>query len=87
MEGRRYVVAVHDKGAALNRALLKTAGMTQAELAAETGLAEASISRIVNGVVEPTKSTIDALLAFFSKRLGRPIRYEELFPRKKGRAA
>lgn len=71
----------------MNLQLFKSLGISQADLAAETGLSEASVSRLIAGSVEPVKSTIDALLAFFSKRLGRAVKYEELFPRKKGRAA
>ena len=70
----------------MNRDVLKEAGMIQSDLATETGLAEASVSRIVNGLVEPTKSTIDRILAALTKKTGRPVLYEEAFGAKKRRA-
>lgn len=63
----------------MNRSLFKSLGISQAELAKATGLAEASVSRLLSGSVEPTKSTIDSVLAFLTKRLERSVTYEEAF--------
>lgn len=73
----------------MNRALFDSLGIRQAELAKAAGLAEASVSRLLNGTVEPNKSTIDAVLAFFSKRLDRVVTYEEAFgsPKRRKKAA
>lgn len=73
----------------MNRDILKAAGMIQSELADAAGLAEASVSRIVNGLVDPTKDTIDRILAALTKKMGRPVLYEEAFgsPKRKRRVA
>jgi len=73
----------------VNRALFDSLGIRQAELAKAAGLAEASVSRLLNGTVEPNKSTIDAVLAFLSKRLDRVVAYEEAFgsPKRRKKAA
>ena len=69
--------------------LLAAAGVTQSEFAEAIGKTQATVSRIINGKVEPGRSFIDAALAFFSKRLNRPVKYEEAFgaPKRKRRAA
>lgn len=61
--------------------LLVEHGIQQRELAAAVGLSEASISRIVRGdrALLPRKTTLDAILAWLTARLGRPVTYEETF--------
>lgn len=63
--------------------------MNQSELAAASGIAEASVSRIVNGLVDPTKDSIDRILSALTKKSGRPVLYEEAFgaPKRRKKAA
>lgn len=63
--------------------LFHATGATQTELAEALGKSQGQVSRILNGKSAMQKETIDAFLAFLSKRLKRRVRYEEL----KGRAA
>lgn len=71
------------------KTLIQEAGVTQAEFATAIAKNQSTASRIINGKVEPGKSTIDATLAFFAKRLGRTVSYDEAFgkPRKRRVAA
>lgn len=63
------------------RQILADHGIQQRELAVAVGLSEASVSRIVKGErALPRKPTLDAILAWLSRRLGRPVTYEETFP-------
>lgn len=60
-------------------AVLERDGITQSELARGAGRSVALISRIVREEVDPSRDTIDAILAFLTARLGRPVTYEECF--------
>lgn len=67
--------------------MMEETGTTSVDLAAAIGADRSAVWRWLNRNTRPHGDSVDALLAFFSKRLGRTVRYEELFPRKKGRAA
>lgn len=70
------------------KTLFDSCGATQAELASALNLNQSTVSRILNGRVVLKQDHIDALLAFFSKRLGRPVEYAEAFgPKRRRRAA
>jgi len=61
--------------------LLDSRGKSQSELARLIGKTPSFVNRLVSGKENASKDTIDAVL----KALG--AKYEEAFPRKKGRAA
>lgn len=74
-------------------AIAEQAGASQAEVHREVGLSRSAVSRLWSGSLTPSKDTIDRLLAFFTRRLGRAVTYEEAFGKPKkhrkgaGRAA
>jgi predicted transcriptional regulator len=59
--------------------LLEDGEITQAELADGIGKSEAMVSRLVAGEAAPSKETIDSILTFLTKRLGRRVTYEKAF--------
>jgi len=67
--------------------LMDAAKTTPVELATAIEADRTTVWRWLNRGLRPRAEYTDALLTFFSKRLNRSVRYEELFPRKKGRAA
>jgi len=74
----------------VNRKLLKSLGVRQTDLATGSGISEALVSRLMNGEVDPMRSareTTDALLGFLSKVAGRTIEFDELFPKRRKKAA
>ena len=74
----------------MNRKLLKSLGVRQTDLATGSGISEALVSRLMNGEVDPMRSareTTDALLSFLSKVAGRTIEFDELFPKRRKKAA
>ncbi len=62
------------------REFLSANEIAQAEIVRATGKDAANVNRLVNDPdANPTRETIETLLAFLSKRLGRPVTYEEAF--------
>lgn len=61
------------------RTLLDKHGITQRELATAIGKSDAAVSRLLSGETTASQETIDAVLAFLSKRLGRRVTYERAF--------
>jgi transcriptional regulator with XRE-family HTH domain len=59
--------------------LLEANGVQQVEVAKGIGRTKAFVSRLLSGETGASQGTIAALLAFLSRRLGRPVTYEELF--------
>ena len=53
--------------------------ISQADLARWIGRSEATVSRLVNGGMGASQSTIRAIIQSLSVRLARPVTYEELF--------
>lgn len=67
------------------RPFLDANEIKQAEIVAALDADKAQVSRLVNDPdANPTRETIERLLDYLSKRLGRPVTYEEAF---KGKAA
>jgi transcriptional regulator with XRE-family HTH domain len=57
----------------------------QAEIVRDLGMDAGSLSKLANNPeANPTRETIDRILAYLSRRLNRPVTYEEAFD---GRAA
>jgi len=71
------------------KTLFDSCGATQAELASALKLNQSTVSRILRGQVALKQGHIDAILAFFSKQLGRPVEYGEAFgaPKRRTRRA
>lgn len=61
------------------KALLDKHEISQTELADGIGKSRAFVSRLVGGDTGASQETIDATLAFLSKRLGRRVTYEQVF--------
>jgi len=53
--------------------------LTQADLARGTGLTTGYVSLLANKEAGASQDTINTLLAFLTKRLGRSVTYEECF--------
>ena len=58
---------------------LKANDITQTEIAEDLGLDSSSVSRKVGGERQWKLNEIQAVIIFLSRRLGRPVTYEELF--------
>lgn len=54
-------------------------GISQADLAQEIKRSPAFVSRLMAGHIRASQSSINAILAYLCKRLGRSVSYEELF--------
>lgn len=59
------------------KTLLDDNGIQQVELARGIGRTKAFVSRFISGGTGASQETIDAILAFLSKRLKRKVTYEE----------
>ncbi len=59
--------------------LLATNEISQTELASGIDKSRAFVSRLLSGDVHPSKETIDATLAFLTKRLRKRVTYEMVF--------
>jgi len=69
------------------KTLLSETGASQRDFARSIGFSDSSVSRIVNGLMTPSKPAIDAILAFLSERLSRTVTYEEAFGATKKRTS
>lgn len=71
------------------KTLLSECEATQTDLAEAMGLSQSTVSRILSGSVAMKRDHVDAALRFFSRRLGRDVKYEEAFgsPRRRVRRA
>lgn len=69
--------------------LMDEAKTTTVDLATAIEADRSTVWRWLNRGLRPRAEYTDALLAFFTKRLGRPVLYEEAFgaPKRKRRAA
>lgn len=54
-------------------------GLRQTEVAAGAGRTPQFVSMLVRGETGASLETVEALIAFLSKRLGRRVAYEEVF--------
>ena len=61
------------------KALLDKHHITQREMARGIGKSTASVSRLVSGETSATKGTIDAVLAYLSRRTGKRMTYDRVF--------
>ena len=61
------------------RAILSRSEIKQSELAEGIGKSVALVSRIISGDIDPSKETIDAILAFLQARTRRHVTYEQVF--------
>jgi transcriptional regulator with XRE-family HTH domain len=61
------------------KALIVEAGDSQADFARGIGRTESFVSKLIRGEVGVSRETIDVILAYLSKRLGRTVTYEECF--------
>lgn len=69
--------------------LMKAAEIGDSELGLGIGADRATVWRWTHRGTRPSGEHVDALLAFFSKRLGRSVTYEEAFgsPKRRKKAA
>lgn len=69
--------------------LMDDAKTTPVELATALEADRTTVWRWLNRGLRPRAEYTDALLAFFTKRLERPVKYEEVFgsPKRRRRAA
>lgn len=61
------------------KTLLERNGISQRELARGLRKSDAAVSRLLSGDTAATQDTIEAVLAFLSKRLRRRLTYEQVF--------
>jgi len=58
---------------------IKNNALRQSEIADALRIDPAQVNRLTKPGANPTRQTIDAILAYLSERLGRPVSYEEAF--------